>query len=80
MVAAQVKSPRRSSGANSSRPGRRRPEIPRPLEAICLKAMALTPEDRYNSAVDLAGDLEDWMAGEPVSAWREPWPVAPAAG
>ncbi|MGO9468982.1 MAG: protein kinase domain-containing protein [Isosphaeraceae bacterium] len=56
-------------------PRQAKAEIPRPLEAICLKAMALTPEDRYNSAVDLAVDLEDWMAGEPVSAWREPWPV-----
>jgi len=57
------------------RPRQVRPEIPRPLQAICLKAMALAPEDRYTSAVKLAGDLEDWMAGDPVSAWREPWPV-----
>ncbi len=52
-----------------------KPEIPRPLEAICLKAMSLAPEDRYTSAVDLARDLEDWMADLPVSAWREYWPV-----
>ena len=45
-----------------------KPEIPRPLEAICLKAMSLAPEDRYTSAVDLARDLEDWMADAPVSA------------
>src|SRR5271157_1878135 len=56
-------------------PRQARPEIPRPLEAICLKAMALAPEDRYGSAINLTGDLEDWMADEPVSAWREPWPV-----
>jgi tetratricopeptide (TPR) repeat protein/tRNA A-37 threonylcarbamoyl transferase component Bud32 len=42
------------------------------LEAICLKAMALMPEDRYGSCRALAEDLERWMADEPVSAWREP--------
>ncbi len=40
-----------------------RPDIPRPLEAICRKAIALRPEDRYQSAGDLAADLESWMAG-----------------
>jgi serine/threonine protein kinase len=49
-----------------------RREIPRPLEAVCLKAMARAPEDRYPSASALADDLEKWLADEPVSAWREP--------
>jgi len=52
-----------------------RPDIPRPLEAICRKAMALRPEDRYPSARSLADDLESWMAGEPVTAWSEPFGV-----
>jgi serine/threonine-protein kinase len=43
------------------------------LEAVCLKAMALQPEDRYGSARELADDVEGWMADEPVIAWREPW-------
>jgi serine/threonine-protein kinase len=51
------------------------PEVPRALEAICLKAMARAPEHRYPTALDLAADLERWLAGEPVSAWREPWPI-----
>ena len=38
------------------------------LEAICLKAMALKPIDRYPSAHALAEDIERWMADEPVSA------------
>jgi tetratricopeptide (TPR) repeat protein len=42
------------------------------LEAICLKAMARDPEDRYPSAIALAEDLEHWLADEPVSARREP--------
>ncbi len=49
--------------------------MPRPLEAICLKAMALEPEDRYAIARALADDLERWLADEPVSAWREPLSV-----
>src|SRR5262245_5290169 len=50
-----------------------RPGVPRALEAICLKAMARRPEDRYASAQELARDVERYLAGEPVSAWREPW-------
>jgi serine/threonine-protein kinase len=42
------------------------------LEAACLKAMALKPEDRYSSCRALAEDIERWMADEPVTAWREP--------
>jgi len=43
------------------------------LEAVCLKAMALEPEDRYASCRALAEDIERWMADEPVAAWREPF-------
>jgi serine/threonine protein kinase len=45
--------------------------IPPALEAICLKAMALKPESRYESARELALDLEHWLADEPVSAYAE---------
>jgi serine/threonine-protein kinase len=47
-------------------------DVPAPLEAICLKAMALKPKDRYDSALALAADIEHWLADEPVSAYREP--------
>ena len=53
-------------------PRRLDPTIDRALEAICLKAMALKPDDRYGSARALADDIERWMADEPVTAWREP--------
>jgi WD40 repeat protein/serine/threonine protein kinase len=46
--------------------------VPRALEAICGKAMALRPADRYASARDLASDLEHWMADEKISVYREP--------
>src|SRR5262249_38161334 len=42
------------------------------LEAICLKAMATVPEDRYTKATALADDVERWLADEPVSCHREP--------
>ena len=32
------------------------------LESICLKAMALDPRDRHATALDLAGELETWLA------------------
>jgi WD40 repeat protein len=46
--------------------------IPTSLEAICLKAMARRPENRYGSPRELAEDLEHWLADEPVSAAHEP--------
>jgi serine/threonine protein kinase len=45
--------------------------LPKALEAICLKAMALRPADRYASPQELADDVEKWMADEPVSALPE---------
>src|SRR5262249_22455241 len=52
-----------------------RPGIDPALEATCLKAMAREPKDRYASPCALADELEHWLADEPVSAWREPWPT-----
>ena len=49
------------------------PGIDPALEAICLRAMARRPEDRYPSCRALADDLDRWMADEPVRAWREPF-------
>ncbi|HEX6985216.1 MAG TPA: serine/threonine-protein kinase, partial [Planctomycetaceae bacterium] len=44
------------------------PEVPKPLDAICRKATALRPEDRYATAADLAADVEKFLADEAVSA------------
>ncbi len=54
-------------------PRRVNPRVPPALESVCLKAMALKPEDRYGSARDLSEDVEKWLADEKVSAYREPW-------
>jgi serine/threonine protein kinase len=48
------------------------PGVPRSLEAICLKAMALKMADRYGSPQELADEVEKWLADEPVAAHREP--------
>lgn len=45
--------------------------VPRGLEAVCLKAMALRPADRYATARALAEDIEHWLADEPVVAYRD---------
>ncbi len=52
--------------------------VPRALDAVCRKAMALRPEGRCGSALELADDVERWLADEPVRAWREPWTVRAA--
>jgi eukaryotic-like serine/threonine-protein kinase len=49
------------------------PDVPRALEAICLKAMALKPEERYATARELGADVEKWLADEIVTAWLEPF-------
>lgn len=54
------------------RPREHNPAIPKPLEAICLKAMAQAPADRYDSAQQMGVDLEAWLADEPVGASPEP--------
>jgi len=52
-------------------PRKYRPEIPKGLEAICLKAMALRPEGRYASPMDLSEDIERWLGDEPIQAQQE---------
>jgi serine/threonine-protein kinase len=54
-------------------PRRINADIPAPLEAICLKAMATNPQDRYRTCDLLAEDIEHWLADEPVAAFRDPW-------
>ena len=54
------------------RPSQLVPALDKALEAVCLKAMATQPEDRYPTPKALADDLDRWMADEPVTAWREP--------
>lgn len=61
----------RVAGGTFAPPRSVRREIPDALEKICLKAMALRPEDRYATAGALADDLEHWLADEPIASIRE---------
>lgn len=45
--------------------------VPHALSAVCSKAMAFRPSDRYDSARTLAHDIEAWLADEPVTAYRD---------
>jgi eukaryotic-like serine/threonine-protein kinase len=59
-------------------PRQRKADIPRTLEAICLKAMANEPRERYLSSQALAEDVERYLADEPVHAYTEPLPLRAA--
>jgi eukaryotic-like serine/threonine-protein kinase len=44
------------------------PDVPPALEAVCLKAMAKLPDNRYQTAVEFRQDLDRFRNGEPVQA------------
>ena len=48
------------------------PTAPKALEAVCLKAMQLKVRDRYSCPLDLADDIERYLADEAVTAHAEP--------
>jgi serine/threonine protein kinase len=45
--------------------------VPRPLAAICTRALALDPADRYQDVTALAADVTRYRAGRPVEAYPE---------
>jgi serine/threonine-protein kinase len=57
------------------RPSEVNSKVPVALEAICLKAMAVSPADRYSSARALGEEIERWLADQPVLAYPEPFPA-----
>ncbi len=56
----------------TARPDASRPEkLPPALRAICEKAAATNPGDRYATVSALAEDISRFLDGQPVSAYRE---------
>ncbi|MGE0378352.1 MAG: serine/threonine protein kinase, partial [Planctomycetaceae bacterium] len=45
---------------------KRNPNVPRDLEAICLRCLEKSPHDRWNSAAELAAELDHFLQDEPV--------------
>jgi tetratricopeptide (TPR) repeat protein/predicted Ser/Thr protein kinase len=54
-----------------TKPSEHRPGIPRDLDAVVLACLAKRPDDRYQSAFDLAGDLRAVLAQAPIRARRD---------
>lgn len=55
-------------------PRRIAPEVPRDMEAICLKCLSKAPGERYESALALAEDLERFLIDKPTLARPVTWP------
>lgn len=45
--------------------------VPKSLAAICMKALARSPQNRYASANELVEELERWKADQPVLAKKQ---------
>ena len=52
-------------------PSARRPEIPRDLDLIVMRALAKDPDDRYQNAEEMDADLERFLRGAAVSPVTE---------
>jgi serine/threonine protein kinase/WD40 repeat protein len=59
---------RQSIEGQLTHPRQLRNDVPRDLEAICLKAMARSTARRYRTAIDLADDLRRFLDGKPTLA------------
>ncbi|MEW6209597.1 MAG: protein kinase, partial [Acidobacteriota bacterium] len=56
---------------SDARPRELKPDIPRAIEAVCLKAMAANRDARYLSAQSMLEDVTRFLDGQRVTAYRE---------
>src|SRR4026208_1909364 len=66
---------RQASETQAPKPRSLAPSLDRDLETICARCLERDPKARYQSAGDLAADLERWLDGRPIIAR----PVSPPA-
>jgi len=59
---------RQASECTPAKPSSIVSRTPRDLEVICLKSLEREPAARYRTAIALAEDLENWLAGRPIKA------------
>lgn len=64
---------RKAEAGEVRSPRELRSDVPRSLQAVCLKAMAKVPAHRYLSPLALAEEIERWLADERVTAYNEPF-------
>ena len=58
----------RMKDSKSEPPLKKNPYVSKRLDAICVKAMQHSPENRYASAAEFADDLRNWLRDEPIQA------------
>lgn len=56
-------------------PRRRRPDrrVPKSLVAVIMKALALDPENRYQSVLELRTEIQQFLSGHPTKAEHAGW-------
>lgn len=63
---------RRAGSGPPESPSTYWPDVPKALEAICLKAMSADPNERFRSPGELSEEVDRWRNDEPVECFREP--------
>ncbi|MEZ6072274.1 MAG: serine/threonine-protein kinase [Pirellulales bacterium] len=66
--ASEIETLRRILYEEPTAPRNLRTEVPRDLEAICLRCISKRAESRYTTAQELADDLDRFLDGEPTEA------------
>jgi serine/threonine-protein kinase len=71
LLARRAPQPGTESASMSVPPRQWNRAVPRPLEAVCMKALAWNPADRYGSAEELIQDIDAFRTHRRVNAYPE---------